>query len=344
MTEQTVASLAALVDGRVIGDSSRTIVGVCDLRAAAPDRVGFVRDAKYRDSAKASKAGALITPFSLDTEVTQIVVEDVAIAFAKVAAVLHPPPRATRHRVDPTAIVHPEARLIEPVELGPRVVVGRAEIGPGSVLMAGVVIADGVRIGRDCVFHPNVTIYSGVQIGDRVMVHSGSVLGSDGFGYAREGATWLKVPQLGTVEIGEDVEIGANCAIDRGTMGSTIIGPRTKIDNLCHIAHNVRVGCDNALAAASLVAGSTVLGDRVTLGGHVIVAGHIRLADDVRVGGGSTLLHGIHRSGDYMGYPPVEKRHWLRHLREFRKALRQDDRPRAPSGDDDGDDAGLGDA
>jgi UDP-3-O-[3-hydroxymyristoyl] glucosamine N-acyltransferase len=321
MTEQTVASLAQFVGGRVVGDGSVRVTGVCDLRNARPDWIGFVRDASYRDAARTTTAGALITGEELQTRAAQIVVADVGLAFARVAALFHPPPRATEHRVDPSAAVDPGAELESPVTVGPRAVVGRARIGAGSFVMAGSVVADGCRIGRDCVLYPNVTLYPGVRLGDRVLIHSGTVIGSDGFGYVRQGPRWLKVPQLGTVVIDDDVEIGANCTVDRGALGETRIGPGCKIDNLCHIAHNVVIGRDTVMAAACLLAGSTTLGERVSMAGHVVTAGQLRVVDDARIGGNSVLLRDVLEPGDYMGYPLMDKQRFFRHLAALRELV-----------------------
>jgi UDP-3-O-[3-hydroxymyristoyl] glucosamine N-acyltransferase len=318
MIQETVSSLAQLVGGSIVGDGDVRITGVGDLRAAGPQHIGFVRDTKYRDAARTTKAGALITFERLDTNAAQIVVADVGVAFAKVALHFHPVPRARTHLVHPTAVVHPEAVLEAPVEIGPHAVVGRARVGAGSVLMAGAYVADGCRLGANCVLYPNVVLYHGVQCGDRVAIHSGSVIGSDGFGYAREQDKWLKVPQLGGVRIADDVEVGANCAIDRGAIGDTVIGARTKIDNLCHIAHNCVTGTDCAFAAAAFLAGTSILGNRVVLGGHVVVAGHLKVCDDVRVGGNSVVLRDVDKPGDYMGYPLQEKMRFGRQLSALR--------------------------
>lgn len=327
MTKDTVSSLAALVGGRVLGDGSRRIVGVADLRNAGPDHIGFVRDTKYREMARTSRAGALITPEELDVDAAQVVVGDVGLAFARVASHFHPMPRATERKIHPTAVIADGAELDGPVEIGPQVVVGRARIGAGTVLMSGVSIGDDCRIGRDCVLYPRVVCYHGVVLGDRVCLHSGTVVGSDGFGYAKDGATFVKVPQFGGVRLDDDVEIGANCTIDRGAIGDTHIRARTKIDNLCHIAHNSTIGRDCAFAAGSLIAGSTVLGDRVILAGHCIVGGHLHLVDDVRVGGNSCILRDINHPGDYMGHPLTDKKKWFRimgaqrHIVELRDQL-----------------------
>ncbi len=320
MTE-TVSSLAAMIGGQVIGDGSLPIRGVADLRMAGADLIGFVRDAKYRDAARASKVGAIITYEALDAPAAQIVVADVGLAYAKVAQRFHPGPRAQAHSIHPSAVVHPEADLQEPVEIGPNAVVGRARLGAGTVVMAGAFVGDGCRLGQGCVLYPRVTLYHGVSMGDRVIVHAGAVVGSDGFGYARQGASFVKVPQLGSVQVGDDVEIGANTTIDRGAIGDTRIGARTKIDNLCHFGHNCVVGEDCAFAGATVVAGSTVFGDRVIMAGHVAISGHLKIASDVRVGGNSCILQSIDKPGDYMGHPIVEKLKWIRIMATQRNLL-----------------------
>jgi UDP-3-O-[3-hydroxymyristoyl] glucosamine N-acyltransferase len=312
MTEHTVATLAALVGGRVVGDPDRTITGVGELQKATPQQLCFVRDAKYREAARTTAAGVVIATEPLETKASQIVVADVRLAFAKVASAFHPEPRAEAHRVHPTAVVHPDAVLEAPVDIGPHVVIGRARIGRGSVLMAGSVVEDGCRLGRDCTLYPNVVLYRRVELGNRVTAHSGTVIGSDGFGYAPHDHRWVKVPQLGTVVIADDVEIGAGCAVDRGALGDTRIGERTKIDNLCHIAHNCIIGADCAIAAACFLAGSTVLGDRVTFAGHVISAGHLNVPTDARIGGNSGLRGDVPGRGDWMGWPLQDLRRYGR--------------------------------
>lgn len=318
MTDVTVAALAQLVGGRLLGDGTRRIVGLGDLRTAGPDRIGFVRDARYHAAAKSTRAGALLAGAELVTSASQIVVDDVNVAYAKIALHFHPIPRATEHRIHPTAVVDPAAELEAPVDIGPRAVVGRCRIGAGTMVMAGAVVGDGCTIGRDSLLHPNVTIYHGVQMGQRVVVHANAVLGADGFGYAQEGKSWLKVPQLGTAVLEDDVEIGAGTAIDRGTLGNTRIGARTKIDNLCHIAHNCVIGSDVVMAAGCMVAGSTSIGDRCWLAGQVGISGHLQIGADVRLGGGTVILKDILEPGDYMGHPVLEKRRFLRLLRVLR--------------------------
>ncbi|MCA8943749.1 MAG: UDP-3-O-(3-hydroxymyristoyl)glucosamine N-acyltransferase [Planctomycetes bacterium] len=319
-----VADLARLVGGDVRGDGDLVIDGVNDLRLAGPSQLGFVRDKKALALARESGAGALLVFEPLEGHAaTQIVVADVSLAFARIASRFFPVRRATESDVHPTAVVDPSAELAEPVEIGPHVVVGaRTRIGPGAVLLAGVVVGADCDVGEGCVLHPRAVLYDRVRLGRNVMIHAGSVLGSDGFGYAPDlgpdaERRWQKVPQVGTVEVGDDVEIGANCAIDCGTMGATRIGSGVKIDNLVHIAHNCSIGADSAIAAFCALAGSTTLGERVTLGGHVVSAGHLRVVDDVRVGGNSVLLTSVDEPGDYMGYPLQNRTRWARTLHVF---------------------------
>lgn len=324
MTGVTVAALADMVGGRLLGDGTRAIVGLGDIKSARADQIGFVRDARYQNAARTTKAGALLLKNELETEASQILVDDVDLAYAKVALFFHPVPRATQHRIHATAVVHPEAEITAPVDIGPRAVVGRSRLGAGCVVMAGAVIGDGCELAGDCVLYPNATLYPRVQLGARVVVHANAVIGSDGFGYAKEGEAWVKVPQLGNVVLGDDVEIGAGTAVDRATLGSTRIGPRTKIDNLCHIAHNCSVGADCAMAAGAMIAGSTVVGDRCVFGGQVGVSGHLTIAADVRLGGGSVVLKDVTESGDYMGQPLLEKRRFVRLLKVLRGMVSED--------------------
>jgi UDP-3-O-[3-hydroxymyristoyl] glucosamine N-acyltransferase len=175
-----------------------------------------------------------------------------------------------------------------------------------------------VTIGGDCVFYPNATIYPNVRIGNRVIVHANAVIGADGFGYAHEDGHWLKVPQLGTTVLEDDVEIGSLSTVDRATLGVTLVRAGSKIDNLCHIAHNCSIGYDVVMAGGAMVAGSTTIGDRCSIAGQVGITGHIKITDDVRLGGGTVVLRDIDKPGDYMGHPVLEKRRFMRLLRKLR--------------------------
>ncbi|MBL8749250.1 MAG: UDP-3-O-(3-hydroxymyristoyl)glucosamine N-acyltransferase [Planctomycetes bacterium] len=321
MTDITVAAIADMVGGRLVGDGSRAIRGLGDLKTGGADRIGFVRDRRYVALAETTKLGAVLSKSELRTPASLIVVPNVDVAYAKIALTFHPTPRASAHTIHPTAVVDPRAEIGSPVQIGPHAVIGKCTLGAGTVVMSGVSIGDGAVLGRDCVLYPNVVVYHGVQIGDRVIVQAGSVIGSDGFGYARDGTSWIKVPQLGTVRIAEDVEIGAGCTVDRGTLTDTRIGARTKIDNLCHVAHNCVLGVDVVMAANSGVAGSTTIGDRCVIGGSTGISGHLSIGADVRFGGGSVVLRDVKEAGDYMGHPLMEKRLFLRLLREQRRLV-----------------------
>jgi UDP-3-O-[3-hydroxymyristoyl] glucosamine N-acyltransferase len=320
MKFQTVQSLAELVGGQVVGDGDVRISGVADLRQAGPGDVGFVRDPRYADLVGQSRAGCVIVRNAMELAVPQIVVRNPHAAFARVALFFHPLPRATEHRVHPTAAVDPDAVLEAPVEVGPHATIGRgARIGAGTVIGANSVIGAGSELGRDCSIFPRVVVYDRVRIGDRVVLHSGTVVGSDGFGYARDEAEWVRLPQIGDVVVEDDVEIGANCAIDRGALGRTRIGRGTKIDNLVHVGHNCEFGEHCLVAGFSAFAGSSIFGDRVTIAGHVVAGGHLRVVDDVRIGGNSSVWGDIAEPGDYMGYPLQPKTRWMRTLVAIRR-------------------------
>ncbi|MEE9127044.1 MAG: UDP-3-O-(3-hydroxymyristoyl)glucosamine N-acyltransferase [Planctomycetota bacterium] len=311
----TVTSLAALVGGTVEGDGGRTIVGVADLRTAGPEHIGFVRDTHFKDLARDTRAGAVLVQELLETNAAQVVVPNVTAAFARVAQYFHPVPTAARHEVHESALVDPNAKINEPVAIGPRAVIeAGAHLGAGTVVMCGAVVRAGARVGERCVLHPNVVLYPGVTIGDRCILHAGCVIGSDGFGYVPDGGELVKFPQMGTVVVESDVEIGANTTIDRGALGVTRIGARCKIDNLVQIAHNCVLGEDSALAGNCALAGSTILGERVRFNGHVVSAGHLTVCDDVNVGGNSVLVRDVTEPGDYMGYPLQKVKDWGRVL------------------------------
>ncbi|MHC4514354.1 MAG: UDP-3-O-(3-hydroxymyristoyl)glucosamine N-acyltransferase [Planctomycetota bacterium] len=317
----TVRSIAALVGGTVAGDGGRTITGVADLRSAGPEHIGFVRDSHFKDLAKDTKAGAVLVQEPLETGATQVVVANPTAAFARVAQHFHPVPTAAEHKVHESALIDPEAKIVEPVEVGPRTVIeAGARLGAGTVVMAGAVVRAGARVGERCVIHPNVVLYPGTTVGDRCILHAGCVIGSDGFGYAPDGNELVKFPQMGTVVVESDVEIGANTAIDRGALGTTRIGAGSKIDNLVQIGHNCVLGKDCALAGNCALSGSTILGDRVRFGGHVVTGGHLTVCDDVNIGGNSVLVRDVTEPGDYMGYPLQRMKDWGRTLNVLGRA------------------------
>jgi len=221
------------------------------------------------------------------------------------------------------------AQLLYPVRtpeppIHPAAVIGRdVTLGEGVVIHAGCVIGDGVSIGDGSVLHPNVTVYAGCRIGKRALIHAGAVIGADGFGFAKAGEAWLKIPQVGRVLIGDDVEIGANTTIDRGAIEDTIIGDGVKLDNQIQVGHNVVIGDHSAMAGCVGIAGSTRIGRRCTVGGGAIILGHLELADDVHVSSGTLVAKSLKQPGQYTGAFPVERHDgWLKnaaHLRHLSK-------------------------
>lgn len=316
MTQETVGSIASRVGGSVEGDASLPILGVADVKQATATEVSFIRDASMKALATDSAAGALLVTEVFETSAAQIVVEDAHAAFAKIALVFHPVPIAVEHSVHETAVIAPDARIDSPVQIGAYVEIGSGvEIGAGTSIGAGTILGDKVKIGRDCAIYPRVVVYAGVEIGNEVILHSGVVLGTDGFGYviAKDGAR-LKFPQLGGLEIGDRVEIGANSTVDRGALTSTVIGAGTKIDNLCHIAHNCKIGEDCGISALAALAGGVTLGDRVVLGGHVTSAGNLKVDSDVVIGGNSGITADVKGPGMYFGFPLLPRRKAARTL------------------------------
>ncbi len=310
MTVETVASIAARVGGRVEGDATRQIAGVADVRRAGATELSFIRDASFASLASTSAAGALLVTEVFETDTTQIVVDNAHAAFAKIALVFHPAPKAAAHQIHPTAQIEPSAEIESPVRVDANVVIGAGcKIAAGTSIGAGTVLGERVCIGRDCSIYPRVVVYPGVEIGDEVILHSGVVLGTDGFGYVVEAdGTRLKFPQLGGLEIGDRVEIGANSTVDRGALNATSIGAGTKIDNLCHIAHNCQIGRDCGISALSALAGGATLGDRVVLGGHVTSVGNIKIDSDVVIGGNSGVTGSVEGPGMYFGLPLLPRR------------------------------------
>jgi UDP-3-O-[3-hydroxymyristoyl] glucosamine N-acyltransferase len=288
-----LSNLAAHVGGQVFGDLD--ITGVADPRDAGPTELAFLLEAKYADAILHSNAGALVVKAKLDTAKPQIVVANPRLAMARIMALFVKP--SPYQGIHPTAVIDPSAAVDPTAMVGPYVTVGAGSIvGAGTLLHAGVAIGRDVRVGRACILYPRVVVYDDVLVGDRVILHAGTVVGSDGYGFTPdEHGHHLKVPQLGNVVLGDDVETGANVAIDRATMGSTVIGRGTKLDNLVHIGHNDRIGEDCLIVSQTGLSGSVTVGDRVTLAGQVGVAGHLE------IGSGSMVLA---RAGVTKDLPP----------------------------------------
>jgi len=286
----TLREIAELIGAQLSGPFEKVEVnGVASLGSAGAQDLVFIEDGKLLDAALESKAAAIIAPAGVAANGAGkplLLVKSPRLAFVRAAAMLIEPSEA-QLGVHPTAIVHKDAKLGLGAAVGAHTVVGRAvTIGARSRIGANVNIGANVVIGAECQVAANVTIYANTTLGDRVVVHAGAVLGSDGFGFVRDAATgkYEKFPQIGTLEIGDDVEIGANCTIDRGALEATTIGRGTKLDNMVHVGHNVRIGENVVIAAQTGISGSSVVGNGCIIGGQVGIADHVTIEDGAILG------------------------------------------------------------
>ncbi|KIH75756.1 UDP-3-O-[3-hydroxymyristoyl] glucosamine N-acyltransferase [Geoalkalibacter ferrihydriticus] len=312
--------LAELVGAQLVGDETLEISRVAPIEQAGPGELCFLANPRYAAKLADCRASAVIVAPGVESPGHSLLISaNPYLAFARILAHLQPPPQVER-RVMEGAWVDPSAQVGGAVSIHPGCYVGRnVRIGRGSVLYPGVVLYEGVQVGEDCVLHANVVVREECRIGDRVILQPGAVIGSDGFGYAPDGRRYVKIPQVGIVEIEDDVEIGAASCIDRATLSVTRIARGTKIDNLVQIAHNVRVGEDTIIVSQVGVSGSTHIGDHCTFGGQAGLAGHIRIGDDVTIAarGG---VHGDIPAGQVMsGTPVMQHRDWLKASMTFPK-------------------------
>jgi len=320
--------LAEWVDGTVVGDGEIEISGVASLEEARAGQITFISHPKYLPYLSKTNASAVI----VSKEVTQadkplLCVTNPQLAFAKVLTLFSRKPYQPKG-IDPKAWISPTARLGKDVTVYPFVYIGdRCSIGDRATFYPGVTVDEDSSIGEDSIFYPNVSVYPGTIVGKRVILHSGAVIGSDGFGYVKEGKKNVKIPQVGIVEIEDDVEIGANAAIDRATLGKTIIRRGAKIDNLVLVAHNVVIGEDSIIVGQAGIAGSTKIGSNVTLAGQVGVAGHIEIGDNAMVGAQAGVIYDLPGNQGYHGSPALPQREYIRaitslpKLPEMRKTL-----------------------
>jgi len=307
-------SLASLLGGRLEGEN-RPVTALADPAAPKEGAVVVLENPAQLQRLDGFPLGAVVVPadLPLTTPHPLIRVADTRLALAALSALFAPPP--PRSGVSPAAHLHPSVRLGEGVSVGPGAVLGAGVVvGSGSVVGPGCVLGAGSTLGEGCLLHAHVTLYGGVHVGARTVLHSGVVLGADGFGYAFSPRGALKIHHLGGVRIGDDVEVGANTCVDRGTLGDTVVGDRAKIDNLCQIGHNVQVGPDCVIAGGSAVGGSTVLERGVVLGGAVAVTDHVRLGQGARVAGRSSVTKSVPAGETWAGYPARPHRKWVREL------------------------------
>ena len=320
-TALTATELAARLGGTVNGDGAREVTTVATLDRATPESLSWIGDSRYAPSVNGSRAGVILAASDCPRlpRRTVIRVADPDVALVHVLKWLLPPVEKPTPGVDPSARVHPDAD-VSGAAIGPNVCVAAgAVIGLGTTLHSGVHVGAMTRIGRDCEVWPNVVVRERVTIGDRVVIHPNTTIGSDGFGYLQRNGDHLKIPQIGTVVIEDDVEIGANCAIDRARTGVTRIGSRTKIDNLVQIAHNVEIGRGCIIVAQCGIAGSSVLGEQVMLGGQVGVSDHVRIGDRARVAGKSAVFGDIAAGKTVRGIPATSNQAFLRDVARVRR-------------------------
>jgi UDP-3-O-[3-hydroxymyristoyl] glucosamine N-acyltransferase len=323
--------------GHCGGDLRRRVRGFATLPSASPDQLAFVAAPRYRDEVASSKASAVLVTAAdaemLATHAARLwVCDDPYLQFAKIAQHFEAAHRPdARPGIAATAIVSAEASIDAAATIGPRVVIdGMATIGSGVQVGAGSMVGAGSHIGADTLIHPGVVIYPGCTIGKRCIIHAGAVIGADGFGFAKEGVRWVKIPQTGGVVIGDDVEIGANTTIDRGALDDTRIGNGVKLDNQIQVGHNVQIGDDSILAAFVGIAGSAVIGKRCMIGGAARIMGHVTIVDDTVVSTQTFVSRSITKAGQYTGYYPMAEHAAfeksaavLRRLEGLRERVRQ---------------------
>jgi UDP-3-O-[3-hydroxymyristoyl] glucosamine N-acyltransferase len=311
----TTAEIAKELDGEVIGDGSLKLTGFAPATSARPGDLTFAENETFFQKAEQSAAAAILIdgPFTSSRK-TVIRVANARIAFARVLPLFFPE-RTFAPGLDPTAVAAPSAHIDPTAHIGPHCVIGEeAKIGPGVVLQGGNHIGDHCLIGAHSRLFPNVVLYDQTQIGQRVRIHAGAVIGSDGFGYVFDSGLHRKVPQVGHVIVQDDVEIGANVTIDRGALGPTLIGKGTKIDNLVQIAHNVSIGEHCLVVAQVGVAGSTKIGHYTTLAGQVGITGHLKIGNKVIIAAQSGVIHDVPDGGKWLGSPAQPDRQAKRQM------------------------------
>ena len=329
--QKTVKELAQHVGGKIDGDPQIVISGAATLSEAGPGDVSFLANPKYEKELHSTQASAIIVGETIPANSRTVIhVKDPYYAFMQIVVLLHGHREHQPIGISPKASVAPSAKIAPDVDIHDFVCVSAdAQVGEGTVIYPNCVIGPGSTIGRDCILYPNVTVYDGCVIGDRVTIHSGSVVGQDGFGYATHDGIHHKIPQIGGVIIENDVEIGANCTIDRGTLGDTVIGHGSKFSNLIAIGHNTRIGPHSLLVAQVGIAGSVQVGKYCVFGGQVGVVGHIRIGDFVQVGAQAGVTNDIPDRSVVAGSPAMPitqaKRSMtlMKDLPEFRRKLRE---------------------
>jgi UDP-3-O-[3-hydroxymyristoyl] glucosamine N-acyltransferase len=304
------------------GSPDMRVSHVATLAEAAPGSLSFLADSRHRRELAATRASAVVLA-AADAPacpVAALVSENPRLAFARMAALLHPVPGQVSG-VHPTAVIATGVRVPASATVGPLAVIEEdVQLGERSWVGPGCILQRGARVGDETRLVARVTLYPRVELGARCLVHAGAVIGADGFGLAADDGTWVKIPQVGSVRVGDDVEIGANTTVDRGAIGDTVIGEGAKLDNQIQVGHNVIIGAHTAIAACTGISGSTTIGKRCMVGGMVGFAGHLSIADDVVITGCSLVSASIRAPGSYSsGMPAVPTRAWRRMVANWRR-------------------------
>ncbi len=301
----TLENLSKIIGGQLNGDGKIEIERVASLETAKAGEISFVEKSEFFEHAKKTRASCLIVPENFNTELpcASIEVKNPKLCFAKISEIIHSPER--KNGIHKTAQIAESVKLGEEIYIGAFVSIGEnSGVGKGTQIQDGACVGVNVSIGENCFIRPNVVIYDNVSIGNNVILHAGAIVGADGFGFVRDAEKYVKFPQIGTVVIEDDVEIGANTCIDRGALGETRIGRGTKIDNLVQIAHNVRIGERVIIAAQTGISGSTVIEDDCIIGGQVGMGDHARVLEGAVIGSQAGVLPGkIVRAGVWWGTP-----------------------------------------
>jgi UDP-3-O-[3-hydroxymyristoyl] glucosamine N-acyltransferase len=327
----SLSDIAAKLGGRVLGDGGVHVSQIATLEHARPDQISFLTNSKYRSQLDTTKAGAVILS-EADQDATglpRIISDNPYAYFARVSALLNPGPEI-KPGIRPGAVIGAGAKIAETASIAATAVIGAgAVIGDFSVIGEGCCIGENTAIGSHARLYPRVVIYHDCVIGDHLIAHSGVVIGSDGFGIAMDQGRWIKIPQIGRVVIGNDVEIGANTTIDRGALDDTVIEDGVKLDNLIQVAHNVRIGAHTAIAGCAGIAGSTTIGRHCMIGGGVGISGHLQIGDHVEIAGFTLIARSIREPGSYSSaIPGIRTEDWrrnavqLRHLDDLVKRVK----------------------
>jgi UDP-3-O-[3-hydroxymyristoyl] glucosamine N-acyltransferase len=320
--EFSLGELAVRFGLTLRGEPELKVRSVATLSRAEPGNLSFLANSRYRRQLEITRATVVLVNAEDEAHcpVAALINPNPYLAYARIATLLHPTPspEAGKH---PSAVIGSRARIAGSASIGPLAVVeDDAEIGDRVSIGPGCIVQRGARVGDDSVLVSRVNLYPGVTLGRRCILHAGAVVGADGFGFAQNSGNWVKVPQVGSVRIGDDVEIGANTTIDRGAIDDTVVENGVKLDNQIQVGHNVVIGAHTAIAACTGISGSTVIGQRCMIGGMVGFAGHLTIADDVLVTGCSLVSASIKKPGSYSsGMPTVETRLWRRMVAHLRR-------------------------